>query len=111
MILLYFVLFGVVNFIHISNENTFEGNEDTGRILIPLRKGIKILIPLFFVLSIFLLFCPSTKQIAALYVVPKIVNNETFQEDSKELYNMAIEGLKETLEKEDKEILEIEDNG
>ena len=38
---------------------------------------------------------PSTKEAATIIVIPAIVNNETVQEETKELYNIAKDYLKD----------------
>ena len=40
-------------------------------------------------------FTPSTKQIAAILVVPKIVNSEKFQTAGNRLYDLAVEWMDE----------------
>lgn len=48
-------------------------------------------------------FCPSGKTIAAMKVIPAIINNESVHGEAKELYDLAKQGLKElvTDKKED----------
>ena len=41
---------------------------------------------------------PKTKTIAAMYVLPKVVANEQLKEDAAEIYNLAVEGLKKSLD-------------
>ena len=43
-------------------------------------------------------FCPSGKTLAAMYVLPAIVNNEELRQDSKEVYRLAVDFLKGQLE-------------
>jgi uncharacterized membrane protein len=40
---------------------------------------------------------PSSKTLAALYVLPPLINNEEVQGDFKEIYDLAVEGLKDQL--------------
>lgn len=40
---------------------------------------------------------PSTKTIAAMYVLPRLANNEQLQKDAGEVYELAVEALKEGL--------------
>lgn len=54
------------------------------------------LITLFFFLAA--IFLPSTKQAAAIWLVPKIINNEKVQEDAGDIYDLAISQLKKQLE-------------
>lgn len=44
-----------------------------------------------------LLFLPSEKSMYKIIIVPKIVNNETIRSDYKELYDLAVDALKEKL--------------
>lgn len=41
------------------------------------------------------LFTPTTKEYAAIKIIPAIVNNETITEESKEIYDLAKQWLKE----------------
>lgn len=47
-------------------------------------------------------FVPSTKQMAAIIVVPKIVNNEAVQSVGNELYTLALDWMKELRPKKEK---------
>ena len=44
-----------------------------------------------------LLFLPSEKSMYKIIIVPKIVNNETIRNDYRELYDLAVDALKEKL--------------
>ncbi len=46
---------------------------------------------------------PTTKEYAAIRIVPAIANNETLQKDCNELYKLTIEWAKNTLGKDKKE--------
>lgn len=68
------------------------GNDKNYRIVL---KGFKISL---FVLAIFSLihtFIPATKEACAMYVIPKIVNNEKVENISKEFYDLALDWMKE----------------
>jgi len=52
------------------------------------------------VLSIILTFLPSTKSMAFIYIIPKVVNNETIQTEASEIYDLAKTYLKKQLESE-----------
>jgi hypothetical protein len=41
---------------------------------------------------------PDSKTAAAMYVIPAIANNETIKAESKEIYELAKEGLKKLVE-------------
>ena len=45
---------------------------------------------------------PSTKTAAMMYAIPAIVNNEELQDEAKEVYGLAKEGLKKLCEEEEK---------
>lgn len=63
----------------------------------PLRRcgiGFAIAAP---ILAIVFALTPSTKQMAAILVVPKIVNSEAIQKDVPELFDLAIEWSKDRL--------------
>jgi hypothetical protein len=74
------------------------------------RKTLKQL-PLRFliatiILSIFYMFCPSTKQVALMYTIPKILTEKNvieFTGETKELYNLGKQCLKEALTKKEEE--------
>ncbi len=60
----------------------------------PITKKIFFyLIPSFFIFLVLAVICPTTKQAAVLYALPKIVNSETIQQESRELYDLAKQGL------------------
>ena len=42
-------------------------------------------------------FFPSSKTLAAMYVIPPIVNNEQVKQDAGEIYRLAVEFAKDTL--------------
>ena len=69
----------------------------------PVQKCIKILLPMagVFVLCCILMsiFMPSSKTLAAMYVIPKIANNEQLQKDGGEIYRLAVEFAKDKLAK------------
>ncbi len=46
---------------------------------------------------------PSTKTLCAIYVVPAIVNNEELRTDGGEIYELAVERLKDALGEKDEE--------
>lgn len=61
------------------------------------NKGGIFLLSLFLLSLSFLLFLPSEKSMYKIIIVPKIVNNETIRSDYRELYDLAVDALKETL--------------
>lgn len=54
------------------------------------------------VVGVIATFVPSTKQMAAVIVVPKIVNNEAVQSVGNELYTLATEWMQELRPKKQK---------
>lgn len=60
---------------------------------------VKILMPilvvLFFALFSVCVFLPTTKQMAAIMIVPKIVNSEKVQTVGNKIYDLAVEWMKE----------------
>ena len=48
-----------------------------------------------------LIFVPTTKEMAVIYTLPKIVNNENVQEEAGEIYALAKEWLKQQVEPND----------
>lgn len=52
------------------------------------------------VLSIILTLIPSTKAMAFIYIIPKVVNNEDLQAEASEIYNIAKTYLKQQLAEE-----------
>ena len=63
-------------------------------------KYMKPLVPLFLLMFTASWLVPSTKTLAAMLVLPAIVNNETVQEDASEIYGLALEGLRKAVEDE-----------
>ena len=54
-----------------------------------------------FFLLLIALFIPSQKDMAMIYIIPKIANNEHIQQEASEIYTMAKDALQEYLPKED----------
>lgn len=57
-------------------------------------KRLGVLLACFTVLGV---ACPSTKQAALIWAVPALVNSKVVQQDIPEVYELAIEKLKESL--------------
>jgi len=45
---------------------------------------------------------PTSKEFAMIYVIPKVANSQVIQKDVPELYQMAVDALKEKLVEKDK---------
>ena len=56
-----------------------------------------------FVAVIGLLFIPTTKTVAAMYVVPAIINNEKLNDAGDRLYDLAVEWMEELRPAKNKE--------
>jgi hypothetical protein len=93
-----FVILSIVFFMHRTT-----GCEDLVNIkgipevLLRTRRtvGTAAVIILFFGVSA-RMFTPTTKEMAAIYVIPKVVNNEKLHDAGDKLYNLAVEWM-ETL--------------
>lgn len=64
-------------------------------------KFYKIIIPIYLIAIIIGTFIPSTKQMAAIIVVPKIINNEKIQQLPEQLLNLGIEWLEDIAPKKE----------
>ena len=69
-----------------------ERNNDYPRFVL---KGFKISLSTCIISALIHVLVPTTKQACAMYVVPKIVNNEKVQEVGKEFYDLALDWMKE----------------
>ena len=58
-------------------------------------KGLKISLFVFLSAALSEIFTPDTKQACAMYVIPKIINNEKIQEVGREFYDLALDWMKE----------------
>lgn len=70
------------------------------------RKRFFVTVPVLVVLMLITALLPSTKQMAAIKVIPAIANSEIVGElsaDAKELYRMGINAIKEQLTENNKE--------
>jgi multisubunit Na+/H+ antiporter MnhG subunit len=67
-----------------------------------LHRAIKYSVIALIISTCGAILTPSTKQMAAIIVVPTIVNSTAVQKDVPELYNLGVEWLKDKLIKDDK---------
>jgi phage-related holin len=58
------------------------------------KKYAKICLTLFFICALIATLIPDTKTACMMYVIPKITQSEQFKKDVPEIYNLAIESLK-----------------
>ena len=63
-----------------------------------LRKNAKMAFIIAIAMTITCAFFPNSKTIALMIVVPAIINSEPIQKDLPEIYQMAKDALKQTLE-------------
>lgn len=55
----------------------------------------RVTAPMVVIFALGLIFLPTTKQMAAIVVIPKVVNNEKVQNIGNELHELAIDWLNE----------------
>ena len=65
-----------------------------------LRHWWKIVVPAVLFVMIFVLL-PTKKDMAMIYVIPKIMNNEHIRQEAGEIYTIAKEAMKEYLPQKD----------
>ncbi len=68
-----------------------------------LKKALKVSTLLWAVFLLLSVFTPSSKTVAAMYVVPKIVNNENVQKLPDEMLQLFRESIKDMMPKKGKE--------
>lgn len=61
---------------------------------------IKWLVPIWLFSLIGLLFVPTSKQMAMIYVVPQITESQVVKQDIPELYDLGVNALKDWLKKD-----------
>lgn len=77
------------------------GFEDYDNEHTALKKVFKWLITIFIILTSIAVLTPTKKDIAMIYVIPKMANSQTFKElsdSTPEITKLALEALKETLQ-------------
>ncbi len=75
-----------------------DGDEEAKNINKLLKRPLKIVPVILAFLMLICLFVPNTKQMAAIIVVPKIVNNEKAQQIPENLLELCNEWTKQKLE-------------
>ena len=60
-----------------------------------ISKCFKLATLICLISSMLLLFIPSTKEMCAMYVIPKIANSEEVKNVGKEFYDLALDWMKE----------------
>ena len=60
-------------------------------------KAVKVLLPVFVFMLLFGLCMPNTKQAAVIWAAPKILESSVVKEDIPELYNLAVDWMKDQL--------------
>lgn len=61
----------------------------------PVGRILMVVLPIFIISRIIVSLVPTTKQMAIIYVVPKVVNSEMVQEIPKKLLDLSKEWLEE----------------
>jgi len=62
---------------------------------------LKVLFPTFIISTIFAVFVPTTKEMALIYVAPKLVNSSIVREDIPKIYELGVDKLKEIISKKE----------
>ena len=75
-----------------SDYSTTEHGYSTGK---RLHKAVLLLVPPFLFLVFALALVPTTRQMAAILIVPRIANSEKVQQAGNKLYDLAIEWMNE----------------
>lgn len=99
-------LFGIAMAILWGANSSVDAYFDNEKKATVCRKRFFITIPIFVLLVIVTAMIPSTKQMAAMKLIPAIANSEIARElsgDAKELYRMGINAIKEQLTGNNKE--------
>ena len=63
------------------------------------KKAIKPSVILFMVISVLNVFIPSSSTIAMMVVIPEIAHSKVIQQDLPDIYNAAVDALKNQLKK------------
>jgi len=72
--------------------------KDIGKLV---RRSWLAVMPLFAILLVFYAVVPSTKTVAAMIILPAIVNNETVHDEASELYQLAKDALEDMVRADD----------
>lgn len=69
---------------------------DFDSLIAPLLAAFNMLLMVTFIIAAS--FIPSTKTAAAMYVIPRVVNNEVIQADMLEIYKLGMDKVKSVLD-------------
>jgi hypothetical protein len=89
------VVFGITTFICIAATIACSIDPDLKNVLPTWKKFSKYSIPLFIFFLSMGTFLPTTKEMAVLIVLPKIINNEKVQEIPNKVLDLGLEWLEE----------------
>lgn len=92
-------MFAVVGGIMKCDERSKETSNYIGGMT--LHRQLRWAVPLLIVFGLANTFVPSTKTMAAMIVLPAIVNNTKLQHEAGELYNLAKQALVHAVHKDD----------
>ena len=87
------VIITAIGFFATSNSeyDNEEKNHNT------IKSVLKWLVPTWLICLLGLLFTPTTKEIAMIYVVPHIAESQIIKQDIPELYDLGVNALKDWL--------------
>ena len=89
----------IIVFIATSNSEY----EDDIRTNKTFKSVLKWLIPTWLVCVLGVLFTPTSKEMAMIYVVPHLAESQVVKQDIPEVYDLGVKALKDWLKKETKE--------
>ena len=92
---IFVIIFGIASCIVIGERNSVLN--DKGNLILPIKLLVGSIISLVICMTL-AVFVPTTKEYAAMKILPKIANDEvlnTLSQDGKELYRLTVDYLKE----------------
>ena len=90
------VIITTIGFVATSNSEYGNDREANNTI----KSVLKWLVPTWLICLFGLLFTPTTKEIAMIYVVPHITESQIVKQDIPELYDLGVNALKDWLKKD-----------
>ena len=94
-----FFIIGITTIIYfVSSADTY--SDDAPIVTKLCKRFIKILIVPWIVAVLGVIFVPTSKEMAMIYVVPHIAESQVIKQDVPELYDLGINALKDWLKKE-----------
>lgn len=90
------VIVTAIGFFATSNSEYDNERKDHNTI----KSVLKWLVPTWLICLLGLLFTPTTKEIAMIYVVPHITESQIIKKDIPELYDLGVNALKDWLKRD-----------